>query len=242
MSKAVSIRFTACAVLVATVCAVAAFSKGPAVADEAPAKDRGPRAAGGGPPWQSELFKLIEPNSDGKITKEEIIAVHDKLDSDGDGAITRNELLKHIGNAGQATGQARNGRNGRPSALTLFTQFDSNKNGKLSKDEVPAPVWRHLQAADGDKDGVVTKDEFANSQRTQGAAGRGRPAGVPLEELATKLFKQFDANRDGKLAKDELPAPIWQRVVAADTNEDGIVTEAEFKTKARKSPKADSKN
>lgn len=237
MSKAVSIRFTACAVLVATVCAVCAFLKGQAVADEAPAKDRGPRTAGGSPPWQSELFKLIDPNSDGKITKEEIIAVHDKLDSDGDGAITRDELLEHIGNAGQARG----GRNGRPSALTLFSQFDSNKDGKLSKDEVPAPVWRHLQAADGDKDGVVTRKEFANSQRTQGAAGRGRPAGVPLEALATKLFTQFDANKDGKLAKAELPAPIWQRVVAADTNEDGIVTEAEFKTKARKSPKADSK-
>ena len=41
----------------------------------------------------------------------------------------------------------------------LFARFDTNKDGKLVADEVPAPVWNRLSAADLDKDGAVTMDE-----------------------------------------------------------------------------------
>jgi len=41
------------------------------------------------------------------------------------------------------------------------------------------------------------------------------------------MFQQFDADRDGALTKDEVPGPAWERLSAADADEDGIVTQAE---------------
>jgi hypothetical protein len=41
----------------------------------------------------------------------------------------------------------------------LFARFDANKDGKLTKDEVPAPVWSRLSVADLNGDGAVTMDE-----------------------------------------------------------------------------------
>ena len=47
-----------------------------------------------------------------------------------------------------------------PGVSALFERFDKNKDGKLTKDEVPGPMWEHLSKADVNKDGAVTKEEF----------------------------------------------------------------------------------
>ena len=50
-------------------------------------------------------------------------------------------------------------RPGGDHVLQLFARFDANKDRKLTKDEVPAPVWSRLSAADLDGDGAVTMEE-----------------------------------------------------------------------------------
>ena len=45
---------------------------------------------------------------------------------------------------------------------------------------------------------------------------------------AAKLFGKFDNNKDGALVQDEVPALMWEHLSAADADEDGSVTEAEF--------------
>lgn len=42
----------------------------------------------------------------------------------------------------------------------LFARFDKNKDGKLTKSEVPAKLWARLVKADANKDGAVTKAEL----------------------------------------------------------------------------------
>ena len=42
----------------------------------------------------------------------------------------------------------------------LFAQADTNKDGKLTKDEVANFVWSHLTKADANHDNSVTKDEL----------------------------------------------------------------------------------
>jgi len=43
-----------------------------------------------------------------------------------------------------------------------FAKLDKNKDGKLSKAEIPAqhPLYAHFDMLDGNKDGSVSKDEF----------------------------------------------------------------------------------
>jgi Ca2+-binding EF-hand superfamily protein len=47
-----------------------------------------------------------------------------------------------------------------PSVSELFERFDKNKDGKLTKDEVPPFIWEHISKADANKDGAVTKAEL----------------------------------------------------------------------------------
>ncbi len=43
----------------------------------------------------------------------------------------------------------------------MFERGDRNKDGKVSKDEVPAFVWERISKLDRNNDGGVTKDELA---------------------------------------------------------------------------------
>ena len=54
-----------------------------------------------------------------------------------------------------------------------------------------------------------------------GPGGRGRPD-------AAQSFQRLDKNQDGKLTRDELPERIADRIMAADTDGDGAVTQAEL--------------
>ena len=61
-------------------------------------------------------------------------------------------------------GETRPGRHGGgpPAPSRLFESFDTNDNGELTSDEVPAPVWQRLSSADLNDDGVVTEAEVQN--------------------------------------------------------------------------------
>lgn len=52
------------------------------------------------------------------------------------------------------------GSGSRPSFDKLLSAFDADKNGELSKSEVPGRVWLRLSAADANADGKVTRQEF----------------------------------------------------------------------------------
>ena len=61
----------------------------------------------------------------------------------------------------------------------MFRRFDTNKDGKLTKDEVPEPLWRRLSRADTDGDGAVTEDELETSR------GPGHPGPPPEKREST---------------------------------------------------------
>ena len=63
------------------------------------------------------------------------------------------------------------------------------------------------------------------------AAGPGGRGGAPSFDT---LLGAFDANDDGELAEDEVPAPVWRRLSNADADDNGSVTRYEFQA-ARKS-------
>ena len=72
----------------------------------------------------------------------------------------------------------RGGQGQRPNATELISKMDTNKDGKLSKDEVKGPLSEHFSKVDSDKDGFITKEELEKGQNQNGQRPQGgRPQG-----------------------------------------------------------------
>jgi len=85
-----------------------------------------------------------------------------------------------------------------------FRKLDQNADGKLTRDEVPVPLFKQL---DLDNDGSVALPEALRAvvKMRQGAP----PADEAASALATRLFKQFDADDDGGITREESGNAEW---------------------------------
>lgn len=210
-----------------------------AVANAQPPKPKpktgrpGDRPARGGMPAISEILKRFDANGDGQLTKDELPEQAAerimRADANGDGAVTKEELeeIRKRFAGGQRGGA---GGRGMFDPEQLFKRLDANGDGKLSKDELPERFGQRIMQADADKDGFVTKEEFAEVAKRM-AGGRGGPGGPPD---VSPLFDRADKNGDGKLTKDELPGPLAERLMKADADGDGAVTKAELEEARKK--------
>jgi len=187
----------------------------------------------GGMPGIDELLKRFDANKDGKLTKDELPEQAAerimRADVDGDGAVTKKELEEV---RKRFTGGQRGGGEGRgmPNPEQLFKRLDADGDGKLSKKELPERFGQRIMQADANKDGIVTKEEFAEVAKRM-AGGRGGPGGFPD---TAQLFARADKNKDGKLTKDELPGPLAERLMKADADGDGALTKAELEEARKK--------
>lgn len=136
---------------------------------------------------------------------------HARPDANGDGVITKAEAAKF------------------PRFAEKFDQLDKNKDGKLSRDELPAR--RHgmrgregggmrghgggMHGLDADKDGRISRAEMQ--------AG---------EKLRTERFERMDVNKDGYIDRADRQARVAQRrgecFAKADTDKNGQLSRAEF--------------
>jgi Ca2+-binding EF-hand superfamily protein len=100
-------------------------------------------APGAGQP--GARIMAMDRNGDGKVSRDEYTgapALFDRLDSDGDGVLVKNEAAE-----------------GPKVMLELLRGMDANGDGKLSRDEFRGPPERFARL-DADKDGFVTFDEI----------------------------------------------------------------------------------
>jgi Ca2+-binding EF-hand superfamily protein len=103
----------------------------------------------------------------------------------------------------------------------LLNALDSNRDGKLSADEIAAAP-RSLLKLDINGDGSITLEELQPPPETAIASP---------DDLATQLMA-FDKNEDGQLTADELPARMQSLFTRADTNHDGKLTRDEIRALA----------
>ena len=107
--------------------------------------------------------------------------------------------------------------------------FDKNKDGKLSKAEVPERQQGLFERGDTDKNGVLDAAELKKVTADQAAAPpapprapRGGFAAIDLASIA------LDADHNGEISAEEI-SNAATTLKTLDKNTDGFITEDEAK-------------
>lgn len=148
------------------------------------------------PAHVERIFKQLDLNHDGFVTKDEIAASRAKFEE-------------------------RVAKSAPKRAASRFDRLDANHDGKITRDETGSRRSALFEDADANKDGVVTRAEFDDAV----ASGKIKLRHANMRGSAiVRLFDEADVNRDGKVSLEEAQAAALKHFDAADANHDGILT------------------
>jgi Ca2+-binding EF-hand superfamily protein len=173
----------------------------------------------GGFPGRPPVIATLDADNDGELSASEIEAASKallKLDRNSDGKLTRDELFP-----GGPDGPPRDRPGaGRPGA-------DRPGADRPGADR-PGADRPGADRPGADRPGADRPGADRPAARRP-AEGRGGPGGRFSPEEFQARLKEADANKDGKLSKDEAPPMLRERFDRIDANSDGVLDEAELK-------------
>src|SRR5262249_23007133 len=85
----------------------------------------------------------------------------------------------------------------------IFARLDTNKDGKISRDEAKGPLEKNFDQLDLNKDGFLDKTEVRRAlarfgqKSTQGRGKGGEVQDDPIAQLRIPDFDSFDSDADG---------------------------------------------
>ncbi|MBP6834556.1 MAG: hypothetical protein KA978_27485 [Deltaproteobacteria bacterium] len=174
---------------------------------------------GHGPMDPAAFTRFMDRNGDGRVEVSELPPRAQTrmaaADTNRDGVLSAQEITAHM----------------EAQRAVRFARMDSNSDGAVTADEV-GPRWEHLQAADADHNGRVSRDELqaahaSGALRGGHGHGRGRGEGGPRDGAG--FVQRFDRNGNGSIEVSELPPRMAEHLGAADTNRDGTLSADELR-------------
>ncbi len=125
-----------------------------------------------------QLVAILDRNRDGRITEDEIKSadvpqIMPRMLEGADPKKGRNKNEEETATKGnrpamepnKRPGTGTRGRSAMDNPGEMFGQLDRNADGKLSSDEIPARMKANIDAADTDKDGSISQQEFQAALR-----------------------------------------------------------------------------
>lgn len=112
-------------------------------------------------------------------------------------------------------------------------RYDTNKDGVVDRSEWTAGQEARFKQLDTDKDGKLSKDElFARARQ---ASGTVLPADRTLERQDA-FFSRMDADRDGAISKAEFMSQADRNFARCDSDKDGRTDAAECRQALQRPP------
>tara|TARA_R110002111_G_scaffold2705_4_gene17919 strand:+ start:3604 stop:4317 length:714 start_codon:yes stop_codon:yes gene_type:complete len=137
------------------------------------------------------------------------------------------------GNQMRQGGGMQNGMNqgGTVDTIEVLTQvlsrMDQNRDGMISRNEVPPQLQNQMAGADLNGDGTLNRlEQMAVLDRAKILSGRPDANGSGLN---ADIFQKLDKNRDNAISPAEVPRPLQRLFRTLDTNQDGSLDAAEQK-------------
>ena len=112
--------------------------------------------------------------------------------------------LERDPDGGMARRGSGRGPGGRGRFFGRLLENDRNKDGKLSRDEVPERFLRRFEFMDSNGDGFIEREEMEQMASRFGG-GRGPERGM------AERFQRMDSDADGKISREEAPEPLLRR-------------------------------
>jgi Ca2+-binding EF-hand superfamily protein len=127
----------------------------------------------------------------------------------------------------------------------FIKQFDKNKDGMITKDELPPYLHRAFERFDSNGDGKLDRPEvvdlveglrnfFGLQPKAQPKGQPKGPASEQVEALVNKLLALQDTNKDGKISRAEARGQLANNFDQFDTNKDGFLDRMELRAVAQR--------